>query len=130
MSIQYTITIEDNTLFVTASGFDETLAEVEQYGLAIINAAIAGGVTRILCNEIDLEYRLDTLDTYRAAEFIAEHAPRVAKVALVCAPQYMADARFWEDVAVNRGLLVCAFKDLPSATQWLNPPSGGPDLGG
>jgi len=120
MPIHYTITVADNTLLVTASGFDESLAQVQQYGMAIIDACKQSGATRILCNEVDLEYRLDTVDTFRAAEFIAANAPRVGRIALVCNPRHLVDARFFEDVAVNRGLLVRVFKDLDVARHWLH----------
>jgi len=122
MSIHSTMTVSEDTLLVTASGFDESLDQVQQYGLAIIAACIQSGVTRILCNELDLEYRLGTVDTYQAAEFIAANAPHVGRAAIVCNPKYLADARFWETVATNRGLTVRVFKDTDAASQWLKPP--------
>lgn len=36
----------------------ESLEEVEQYGMAIIQACVAQHCTHVLCNELDLEYRL------------------------------------------------------------------------
>ncbi len=119
MPINFTTTIQGNTLLVTASGFDESLAQVQEYGMAIIAACLQSGVTRILCDEVDLEYRLDTLDTFQAAEFIAANAPHVARIAIVCNPKFIEDARFWEDVAVNRGLTVRMFRDMVAATKWL-----------
>lgn len=59
-SRSYTTTVEDDTLLVRTSGFDESLAEVQGYGMAIISACIQHGVTRVLCNELHLEYRLGT----------------------------------------------------------------------
>jgi hypothetical protein len=119
MAIHFTTTVQDEILFVTASGFDENLAQVQEYGMAIITACLETGVTHILCNEIDLEYRLDIFDTFQAAEFIAANAPHVGRIALVCNPKYLADARFWEDVAVNRGLTARMFKDMDTAILWL-----------
>jgi hypothetical protein len=110
---------EDNLLVVNASGFDESLEEVEQYGLAIVNACKAGNYTRVLCNEFELEYRLSTLDTFKSAEFIVAQAARVGRVAIVCNEKFIEDAKFWETVAVNRGLTVRVFKSTEAARKWL-----------
>lgn len=119
MAIDYILTSEDDLLIVNASGFDENLEEVLQYGMAIVNACMAGNYSRVLCNELNLEYRLSTLDTYKSAEFLARQAPKLGKVAIVFNEKFMNDARFWETVAVNRGLMVCTFKDIDSARKWL-----------
>lgn len=125
MAIDYTIAIKGKTLMVDAWGFDESLAEVQEYGMAVLGACVRHQVTRVLCNELRLEYRLGLVDTYRAAESIAAEAPVVGRVALVCDPKHIADARFFEDVAVNRGLTLRAFTDLEAAVVWLDEnPSG------
>lgn len=120
MSIQYALSGEGDTLRVVASGFDDSREDVEAYGFAIIRACMEQGYRRVLCNESDLEYRLSTLDTYRAAVTMAEHAPDVARVAIVPNPRFIADARFWEDVATTRGLTVRVFRTLTDAEQWLD----------
>jgi hypothetical protein len=120
MAITYSMTTEENLLVVTASGFDESLEDVQQYGMAVVNACKEANMPNVLCNEINLEYRLGTLDTFKSAEFLASQAPRVGKVAIVCNEKFIADAKFWETVAVNRGLAVRAFKDLASARHWLS----------
>ena len=96
------------------------LAQAQDYGLAIINAALEGSYTHVLCNEFDLEYRLRAIDTYEAAAFISANAPKVARIAIVCNPKFGADARFFEDVAVNRGLVLRFFLDADAASQWLH----------
>ncbi|ACF43882.1 conserved hypothetical protein [Pelodictyon phaeoclathratiforme BU-1] len=120
MSIHYTMRVDGDILFVCASGFDESLDEVQGYGLAIINASLEGGVSRVFCDETALEYRLGTFDTYQAAEFIAENVPALAKVALVCNAKFMSDASFFEDVVVNRGLTLRFFTDPEVAMRWLS----------
>lgn len=119
MAIHYTMTSQDDILMVHTSGFDESLTEVKEYGIALIEACLAGGFTGLLCDERDLEYRLGTFDTYEAAKFISEHAPRMARVALIPNAKYIVDAQFWETVAVNRGLAARIFKDPTTASQWL-----------
>jgi hypothetical protein len=119
MAIHYTISFEEGVLKVCASGSDENLADVQQYGMAILTAAKEHGATRVLCDERDLVYRLNTFDTFTAAASIAENAVGVGKVALVCNPANMGDAHFFENVVVNRGLSLLAFTDMASALHWL-----------
>lgn len=127
MAIRHTMQVEDGTLVVRASGFDESLAEVEQYGAAVIAACREHGVTRVLCLEQDLEYRLSTVDTFRAAEFVAMHAPKVSRVAIVCAVASLPDGQFWENVVVNRGLTAAVFADPVAADHWLHADPAGSD---
>ncbi len=119
MAIDFTACKKGDTLLVHAHGFDESLEQVEQYGMSIIAAALEQGAAQVLCDERELEYRLGTLDTYDAAAHIAAHAPAVCKVAIVCRPADIADAKFWETVAVNRGLTVRIFKEITDAYIWL-----------
>lgn len=119
MTIRYTLTGDGPLLRVKASGEDDSLEEVQSYGLAVIEAASTGGHTRILCDERELVYRLATFDTYEAARLIAGLAPTVGRTALVCNPACVEDARFWETVAVNRGLTVRVFQDPAAAEAWL-----------
>lgn len=120
MAIQFTIEVDDDLLVVRASGFDGGPSEVEAYGVAVIQAAVVNGTRRVLCVESDLEYRLGTMDTFDVASTIAERAPHVARVAVVCAPEGLSDARFWEDVTRNRGLEAAVFGDEAEARRWLD----------
>lgn len=119
MSISYEYTVSGPLLHFVASGADDDVNDVLAYGAAVIEAALTHGTTRILCDERELEYRLGTMDTHRAATTVAEHAPHVALIALVCAPPFARDAAFFETVAVNRGLSVRAFTDIDAASRWL-----------
>lgn len=119
MSIQFTKRMDGDTLFIRASGFDENLEEVEAYAAKIIEAALRFGATRVLCDETGLEYRLGTVDTYEAGKFLSVHAPKVARIAIACNPAFIADARFFENVVVNRGLSLGMFTDIESARSWL-----------
>ena len=119
MSISYTIKVDCELLRVTASGEDDILEEVKEYGMAVIGAAIQYGVSKVLCNEMDLRYLLGTFDTYESARLIAEAAPKIAHVAIVCREENFEDAHFWETVAINRGLQIRVFKDIVAAERWL-----------
>ena len=115
MAIRYDFIINGDTLIATASGFDESRDEVRNYGIAIIEAAVKHGSRRVLCLETGLEYRLGVVDTFEVAAYIAQHAPHVARIAIVHAIAHATIARFWETVAVNRGLTVRVFADRAEA---------------
>ena len=119
MSISYSMRTEDDLLVVVASGADDSVEQVKSYGEAVIMEALRTGSRRILCLETDLEYRLTTSETFEVASHIAEYAPRVARVALVCNPAFADDAAFWENVVNNRGLTVRFFPDELSGRRWL-----------
>ena len=126
MAIHHDLTVKGDTLEARAWGFDESLEDVQSYGLAIIQACREQGVTRVFCDERELEYRLNTFEHYEAAEFIAQQVPAVAKAAIVCNPQSLPAADLYEDVAVNRGLMLRIFTDIDQAWAWLEDtaPSG------
>ena len=122
MVITFNTRMEDGILVIESSGFDESLKEVLDYGMAVYQTAIMNKCNRILCDETKLEYRLNTLETFKSAEFISESVPSLARVALVCKPENINDASFWETVAVNRGLQVRVFTDSEKARKWVSEP--------
>jgi acetylglutamate synthase len=120
MAISYTFAVKGKRLLVTTSGVDENLAEVQAYGMALIEAAAQNDATSALIDERGLIYRLTTVDSFISAEFIATSLPAVAKVAIVTSPANVDDAAFWETVAVNRGLTLRFFQDMDAAELWLD----------
>lgn len=119
MAINVTFKNKGDILLVTASGKDESLEDVEEYGMKVIEQGILSNCRKILCDEINLEYNLSTIDTFESAKFISENAPKVCKVALVSNPKNLPDAKFWETVTFNRGLTVKVFTDKSEAEVWL-----------
>jgi hypothetical protein len=119
MAITYTISKKDRYLLITASGKDDSLEEVESYGMAVIQAALINKATHVLCDERQLEYALGTFDIFESARFIAQHVPSLAKTAIVSGTNESQDVAFWETVAVNRGLHVKMFQDIDKAEAWL-----------
>jgi len=120
MAIDFQIRIEDDLVFAAASGYDENLEEALDYNRAVLQACIEHDCSRILTDERELEYRLDTVDTFELATQAARAVPSLTKIAIATGPSNQADADFYETVAVNRGLSVKFFPDLDSARAWLN----------
>lgn len=118
--IHYKLRQENDLLIVETSGYDESLEEALLYGQAVIEECNKSGVSRLLCIEAQLEYRLGTFDTFELARVASEHAKNMGRAAIVCNEKNIADAKFWETVAVNRGLIVRIFKDVESARAWLS----------
>jgi hypothetical protein len=119
MTIEYQFEVQGELLRVTASGRDDSLEDVQSYGMAVIRAALENGCTRIVCNETNLVYALGTFDTFKYGTFIAAQAPRLARVALVVNPDQAKDVAFWETVVINRDLLVQVFDDAQAAEDWV-----------
>jgi hypothetical protein len=120
MAIQYTAKSEGNLLIIEASGYDENLKDVLKYVVSVYNECKKGNCSRVLCNEINLEYRIGTLDTFKLAEFLSVLVPSIVRAAIVCNEKFIADAKFWETVAINRGVAVRVFKEVEAARDWLN----------
>jgi len=119
MAINVNFEKEKDLLKVIASGTDESMQEVKEYAMNIIKQARSFQCTRILCDERDLVYKLSVSETFDYAKYLADHAPRIGKVAIVCHPDLIDDAEFWENVTVNRGLAVKAFISMNIAENWL-----------
>jgi hypothetical protein len=119
MAIQHTIEKRDDYLLVKASGFDEDLMEVMQYGMSVLQAAVAENATHILADESELEYRLGITDTYEYASIVAEHAPRVWRIAFVMNPANEVEADFFSTAVKNRGVVIRMFKTFDDAETWL-----------
>lgn len=119
MAITYLSEMKNGLLSITAAGRDDTVQQVIDYGTAVIELAITYEAKLILCDERNLEYALGTFETFQAAELIAERAPKVARIAIVCKPEFLADGKFWETVAVNRLLRVRVDTDIDQVRNWL-----------
>jgi hypothetical protein len=119
MSIKYSFKVQRDLLRVTASGKDDNLEEVQAYGMAIIEAALTSKCKKVLCDERSLEYSLGIMDTFQCAKFMSENAPTVGKAALVYDLKQINDIKFWETVAVNRGVTIKIFNNIKEAERWL-----------
>lgn len=119
MAIDFAISVHGPLLRVTTRGRDESLEETQAYGLAVLEAALTSGCSKVLCDERELDYALSTTETFDLACGLAQRAPALGRVAIVCKADQVADGRFFETVAVNRGLLVRVFTSIEEAETWL-----------
>ena len=122
MAITTDFDFRDGVLYVKVSGEDDSVDDVIGYGQAVIQQALQHNATRILSDETDLVYRIGTFDVFASAKALAENAPRIVRAALVVNPVQIKDARFFETVAINRGLDVRMFTSFEEAKTWLLKP--------
>lgn len=119
MAITYSLHTKDNVLHVKASGYDESLEEVQKYSLDVLKTAIDQKCCAILSDERHLEYRISVTDTFALAEILAQAAPRVGRAAIVCSPTADSCVGFFEDTTRNRGLQLRMFHDYDNASHWI-----------
>ncbi|NTW57249.1 MAG: hypothetical protein HGB20_09455 [Chlorobiaceae bacterium] len=119
MGIAFSTKIEEGILHVHASGYDESLEDVQRYAAGVLQQCVEGGVRFILCDETELEYRLGTFDLYELGKFFSSFVPRDIRVAIVCSPEVISDTVFFENVVVNRGHCLKLFRETDMAKRWL-----------
>jgi hypothetical protein len=119
MSISYKTQVEGDLLRVVASGQDESVEEVTAYGMAVLQEILENNVRRVLSDERHLVYSLDVFDSFEAARTLAEAAPKVLRIAIVCRPQDLVDGEFYATVGYNRGVQVRMFTDIDAAEKWV-----------
>ncbi len=111
-------------MHVVASGQDDGLNAAKAYADGVIAAAREHGSGQLLCDERQLQYRLGAGDTWAMASYLAEHVPRLVRVALVYRADQASDAQLWENTAWTRGLECRTFSDIDAARNWLYGPGG------
>lgn len=119
MAISFKHYSENSTLYVTTTGFDESIEDTQKFITDILTICQSQEIHKVLSDERDLVYNLSVINTYQLAEFTAKNAPKIAKIALVTTKEQMKDAQFWEDVVFNRGLSVRVFTDYDQANSWI-----------
>jgi len=119
MAIHYEAKKDGDILRVRAWGKDDSLKDVIIYGGSILGECLSNDVTRVITDERELEYRIDTVEIYELARIYAELDGIIEKVAFVCSPEFLEDARFMENASKNRGLIYRAFDDYKAADEWV-----------
>jgi hypothetical protein len=119
VSINFKIKDKNSFLKIISTGSCDDLNQLKEYVLAIQNAVLSFDKTRVLVDETQLEYKLSTIDTFNSGRFISQLTPKPHKIAVICKSDGWHDAKFWETVAVNRGVSVQVFRDRDDAESWV-----------
>lgn len=119
MAIQFTCVARDGVLWVTASGKDDGMADVQEFNVAVYQQMKANNCKRVCSDERLLQYDISLIDTFKIAEQAARHAGDIERLAITCQEKFWKEVSFFEDVAVNRGLTVRFFVDHNEAARWI-----------
>lgn len=119
MSIEFEAIKDGDILRVRAWGKDDSLKDVIRYGSGVLEACIENNVKKVISDERELKYAIDTFEIYELAKLYAELGSYIEKVAFVCSPEGLEDAKFMENTASNRGLVYKAFDSYEKAEKWI-----------
>ncbi len=112
---------EDGYLHVVVTG-DDTPEDVAGYLDQIRRVCAERGLSKVLIEEDLTGPQLRTMEVYDVINAASEGvAPAIRSIAFVDTnPQHaFAPMEFAETVAVNRGVHVKVFRDVPAAREWL-----------
>ena len=115
---------EDGYLHASVTG-DNTPEDVAAYLGRIREICIEHGLSRVLIEENLVGPRLAAIDIYDIVNAASVGvAPAIRRVAFVDtnAEHRFSNMKFAETVAVNRGVNVKVFRDVPSAVEWIRRP--------
>jgi hypothetical protein len=119
MGITFTAEKRGKILHVIAEGFDESIKDVLAYSSGVLRAAIKNRTPHVLCDERNLKYGINDMETYLTAEQTAESIPAAHRVAILVRPDQYEEAVFWELVASNRFMNVKVFTNEDMAWTWV-----------
>ena len=86
---------------------------------AMVNACIKANCTKALFDCRPMTGDLSTMDRFDIAEYGSSAIERAIKIAMLGRDDQLLPDKFFENVAVNRGLALRLFYDIDEAISWL-----------
>lgn len=120
MAIKFEAKKDGDILRIRAWGKDDSLKDVVRYGSGVLEECLKHDVKKIISDERELVYNIDTVEIYELAKLYAEMDEFIDKVAFVHSPEFLKDAKFMENTSANRGLVYRAFDSYEEAEKWIN----------
>ncbi len=117
MSFEVSYTVEGSILIVRSSGHIGNQQEYKRYFSSMHEKIRETGCNRLLIDSREIQTDFDTIEVYRAAsaDALAHRANPLERFAILTVPAEAENARFYENVAYNRGLKVKLFYDEEEA---------------
>lgn len=112
---------KDDILWVTATG-TRSLQTVLEIARDILASCADSQIKKVLLDVLALKGRLSTLDAYEIpARYLPAMRDRsvITHIAIVDHKQFEESAKFFENVAVNRGFMLRIFSKTGKAVAWL-----------
>ena len=119
MAINFDHKFVNDYLLVTASGKDESLQQVYEYQKAIVEIAVSNNCKKMLCDERNLIYNISISETYQTAKNPPEQIWKLIKIAIVCSPEFIREAKAMETFVINQGMRFFATDVFTEAENWL-----------
>jgi hypothetical protein len=119
MAITCRFEYDGEILIVIASGQDESVENTLNYSKIVLDKIHELQCKKVLSDERKLKYSLSVFDTYQLAEKASDMVRGLGKVAIVCSKNDIGDGKFFETVAVNRGMRVLVTSEYQEALDWL-----------
>ena len=121
MSLNIDIKIDQDLLTITSFGIDNDFEKSQEYALAILQVVYDTQCPQILCDEREVEYRLNENEAYELFDFIANNSPEIDKIAIVHKPQYQKFTTIWKTKINTQeyGHRLNFFIDIDQAKKWL-----------
>lgn len=86
---------------------------------AMVNACIKANCTKALFDCRPMTGDLSTMDRFDIAQYGSSAIERTIKIAMLGRDDQLLPDKFFENVAVNRGLALRLFYDIDEAISWL-----------
>lgn len=121
MAYHLSIGKKGHVLWVKATG-TRSLQTVLAMSQDIWTACVESGLRKVLVDVLALKGRLSTIDSY---DIPAKHFTKIrdtniiTRCAILDLKEFEHSYRFFENVAVNRGLNLRIFSDIDEAIAWL-----------
>ncbi|MCB2213301.1 hypothetical protein KQI52_14400 [bacterium] len=122
MPIVNEFSIAGTVLMVVVTGEVNTAEELEHNTTLVLQHMLKVGCTRVLADDRNLKIDVNTLDIFKAASKDAESIREMPaeKFGVILPPELAEDAKFYENVAHNRGFRIRFFFDQEEARCWIH----------
>ena len=119
MSENIEIVLTEDYLLVTLSGAFSTAAAMKSVDALKEVCGKAGSCTKVLFDLRVMTGEMPIFDKYKIGQYGAELLPGTIRIAMLGREDQIAPDKFFENVAVNRGLTLKVFTDKQEALAWL-----------
>ncbi len=117
--IDFSLTQTDDIIYIKAKGSVVDVKDFEDYAMRMHEVVMTTGLRKIIVDESEADYQLSMIESYETGVLVSERSPTNLKVAVITTDEGLEQAKFWENVTVNRGIRAAVFLTKEEAEQWL-----------
>ncbi len=120
MPLEYSSEVIGDIYKVNVQGHCENLEEFALYTENVLRMVEEAGRNKIIIDITKVETRFGILDNYESGMIVADTAPPKLFIAVIDLEENLQDAKFWENVTVNRGVKTKVYSSVDEAKAWLS----------